>query len=123
MDGGDESTVAALKALANANRLRILRWILDPRAHFPPQRDGDLVEDGVCVGFITEKIGLSQPTVTEHMRVLADAGLVSAKRIRNWVFYKPDRARIAALLGGLSALLDGNTEDCSDVTEERATPP
>ena len=33
----------------------------------------DLVEDGVCVGFITKKIKLSQPAVTEHMQVLAAA--------------------------------------------------
>jgi DNA-binding transcriptional ArsR family regulator len=88
---------AGLKAIANENRLRILGWLLDPTAHFPPQRDGDLVKDGVCVGFITQKIGLSQPTVTSHMSILAEAGLVTHKKIKNWVFYKPDRKRIAAL--------------------------
>ena len=68
--------------------------------------DGDLVEDGVCVGFITQKIGLSQPTVTEHMQVLAEAGLVTSKRIKNWVFYKPDRVRMTATLAALGAALD-----------------
>lgn len=96
------STAIALKAIANENRLRILGWLLDPTAHFPPQRDGDLVKDGVCVGFITQKIGLSQPTVTSHMSILADAGLVTHKKIKNWVFYKPDKQRIA----GLRAALD-----------------
>lgn len=80
MDDELTSMAPALRALANENRLQILAWILDPRAHFPRQRDGDLVEDGVCVGFITDKIGLSQPTVTAHMRVLADAGLVSVSK-------------------------------------------
>lgn len=88
------STATILKALANENRLRILGWLLDPTAHFPPQVDGDLVDDGVCVGFITDKIGLSQPTVTNHMTILANAGLVTHKKIKNWVFYKPDRHRI-----------------------------
>ena len=37
-----------LRALANVRRLRILEWLKDPRAHFPPQVDGDLVKDGVC---------------------------------------------------------------------------
>jgi ArsR family transcriptional regulator len=39
-------------ALASARRLQVLEWLKDPRAHFPPQRDGDLVDDGVCVCFI-----------------------------------------------------------------------
>ena len=96
-ESGASSTVITLKAIANENRLRILGWLLDPTAHFPPQRDGDLVEDGVCVAFITQKIGLSQPTVTSHMSVLAEAGLVTHKKIKNWVFYKPDRQGIARL--------------------------
>lgn len=104
------STVAALKAIANENRLRILGWLLDPTAHFPPQRDGDLVEDGVCVGFITQKIGLSQPTVTNHMSILAEAGLVTHKKIKNWVFYKPNRQRIACLRAALDFEL-GNKVD------------
>ena len=76
-------------------------WLRDPTAHFPPQRDGDLVDDGVCVGFITKKIGLSQPAVTEHMQVLAGAGLVTSKKIRNWVFYKLDEDRVAEFLTAL----------------------
>ena len=83
-----ESMAGSFKALANGNRLQILDWLSDPEKHFPPQVDGDLVKDGVCVGFITEKIGLKQPTVTNHMQVLQEAGLVTSKRIKNWVFYK-----------------------------------
>ncbi|MCF8466563.1 MAG: helix-turn-helix domain-containing protein [Sneathiella sp.] len=101
-----ESTAHILRALANKNRLKILGWILDPRKFFPPQRDGDLVEDGVCVGFITEKIGLSQPTVTSHMNILADAGLVTQKKIKNWVFYKPDRGKIDEFKKKLDLTLD-----------------
>ena len=78
----DPSIAKILRALANENRMQILEWILDPELNFPPQQDGDLVQDGVCVGFITEKIGLSQPTVTNHMRQLADAGLVTHKQIK-----------------------------------------
>ncbi|CUH86769.1 Helix-turn-helix domain protein [Phaeobacter sp. CECT 5382] len=81
----------ALRAMANPHRVQIMEWLLNPEAHFPPQRDGDLVQDGVCVGFITEKTGLSQPTVTSHMKALESAGLVTSKKIKNWVFYKADR--------------------------------
>ncbi|WP_233421931.1 ArsR/SmtB family transcription factor [Ruegeria profundi] len=79
--------------MAHENRLRIVHWLSEPESHFPPQVDGDLVKDGVCVGFITEKIGLKQPTVTNHMQILQEAGLVESKKIKNWVFYKlrPDQ--------------------------------
>jgi len=85
-------------ALSNQKRLQILEWILNPTEHFEPQVDGDLVEDGVCVGRIVDKINLSQPTVTSHMQVLAESGLVTSKKIKNWVFYKPDRAALELML-------------------------
>lgn len=88
--------VAALRALANERRLLILDWLRDPRAHFREQEDGDLVEDGVCGALIAEKLGVSAPTLSEHMRVLAAAGLVRAKRIRQWTMYRRDEAGIAA---------------------------
>ncbi|WP_033430075.1 ArsR/SmtB family transcription factor [Saccharothrix syringae] len=92
-----------LKALANEKRLLVLEWLRDPAAHFPPQRDGDLVHDGVCSLFIAEKLGVSQPTCGEHLKVLARAGLVRATKIRQWVFYRRDEDRIAEVkevLGG-----------------------
>ena len=84
-----------LKALANDKRLLILAWLKDPTAHFPPQRDGDLVDDGVCALFITEKLGVSAPTAGEHLRVLSGAGLIRGKKIKQWVFYRRDEDRIA----------------------------
>ena len=92
-----KSSTSAFAALSNPARLQILLWLLDPRRHFPEQRDGDLVDDGVCVGFITEKVGLTQPTVSSHMKKLSDAGLVSGKKIGNWIFYKPERAALGKL--------------------------
>ena len=87
----------ALRALANARRRQILTWLQDPRAHFPPQTDGDLVDDGVCGMLIAQKLGVSQPTVSEHMKVLAHAGLVRSKRIKQWTFYRRDDAHITAI--------------------------
>lgn len=83
------------KALASERRLQILAWLKEPRRHFPPQVDGDLVEDGVCAVFIAQKLGVSQPTASEHLKILSSAGLVRGKRIRQWTFYKRDEARIA----------------------------
>ena len=84
------------RALANDRRLQILDWLREPRRHFPPQVDGDLVRDGVCGVFIAEKLGVTAPTLSEHMRVLISAGLVKAKRIKGWTMYKRDEKSIAA---------------------------
>lgn len=88
-------TVEVVKALANDKRLQILAWLKEPREHFPPQVDGDLVKDGVCGVFIAQKLGVSQPTASEHLRVLTSAGLVTPKRIKQWTFYKRNEKRIA----------------------------
>lgn len=87
--------VEVLKALGNEKRLSILEWLADPVAHFPPQRDGDLVHDGVCSVFIADKLGVSQPTASEHLKLLTGAGLLRAKRIKQWTFYRRDERRIA----------------------------
>lgn len=87
---------AILRALANERRLQILEWLRDPRAHFREQVDGDLVEDGVCGALIAEKLGVSAPTLSEHMRVLVQAGLVVPKRIKQWTMYRRDEKQIAA---------------------------
>src|SRR4051812_35338200 len=89
--------VNVLKALANESRMRILEWLKDPIAHFPPQVDGDLVRDGVCSVFIARKLGVSQPTASEHLRILTHAGLVKAKPMKQWMFYKRDERRLAEI--------------------------
>jgi DNA-binding transcriptional ArsR family regulator len=84
-----------MKALGSPRRLDILHWLRNPRAHFPPQVYGDLVRDGVCGVFIAQKLGVGQPTASEHLRILTQAGLVRGKRIKRWTFYKRDEKRIA----------------------------
>jgi DNA-binding transcriptional ArsR family regulator len=93
------------RALANDRRLQILDWLREPRRHFPPQVDGDLVRDGVCGIFIAEKLGVTAPTLSEHMRVLTSAGLVKAKRIKGWTMYKRDEERIKAIRRLISTAL------------------
>src|SRR5262245_10749998 len=94
------ASAAVLKALANHRRLEILNWLKDPRAHFPPQVDGDLVADGVCSVFIAQKLKVSAPTASEHLRILTHAGLLRAKRIKQWTFYQRDEKRIADVKRG-----------------------
>jgi DNA-binding transcriptional ArsR family regulator len=87
-------SVGVLKALASERRLRILQWLRDPAAHFPPQADGDLERDGVCALFIANRLGVTPPTAAEHLKILAQAGLIKGKRIKQWTFYRRDEARI-----------------------------
>jgi DNA-binding transcriptional ArsR family regulator len=94
--------VGLIKALGNEKRLQILEWLRDPVANFPPQRDGDLVQDGVCAQFIAEKLGVSPPTCGEHLKLLSQAGLVKGRKIRQWVFYQRDEDRIAQVKQVLS---------------------
>ena len=91
-----------LRALANRRRLQILDWLKRPRKHFPPQVDGDLVKDGVCGLLIAGKLKVTQPTASEHLSLLASAGLVRAKRIKQWTFYKRDEKAI----GKIKRMLD-----------------
>ncbi|PYO03452.1 MAG: transcriptional regulator [Candidatus Rokuibacteriota bacterium] len=89
--------VHVVRALGNERRLQILTWLKAPRAHFPPQADGDLVRDGVCGVLIAAKLGVSPPTASEHLKILAHAGLVRSKRIKQWTFYRRDERQIAAV--------------------------
>ena len=86
-----------IRALANERRLLILEWLKDPMAHFPPQVDGDLVTDGVCGVLIAEKLGVSQPTASEHLKVLSQAGFLRSKRIKQWTFYQRNETVISEI--------------------------
>src|SRR5207248_8634405 len=56
---------------------------------------GDLVEDGVCGVLIAEKkLGVSQPTASGNLNILREAGLLKAKRIKQWTLYRRDEAKI-----------------------------
>lgn len=88
---------SAVQALGNKRRLQILEWLKDPRSHFPPQRDGDLVKDGVCGLLIARKLHVSQPAVTEHLKILSQAGFLTSKRTKKWTFYKRNEKAIKSI--------------------------
>ena len=96
---------AALRALASERRLQILEWLKEPAEQFPAQTDGDLVKDGVCGLHIAQKLNVSQPTASEHLKILTQAGLIKGKRIRQWTFYQRDERGIAILKALISAKL------------------
>jgi len=87
----------AIEALSNERRLQILEWLKEPTKHFPAQVDGDLGKDGVCGLLIARKLRVSQPAVTEHLKILSQAGFLKNKRIKKWTFYKRDEKTIRAI--------------------------
>jgi DNA-binding transcriptional ArsR family regulator len=93
----DENVESALRALASDRRLLILAWLKDPKAHFPPQVEGDLVKDGVCGVLIAEKLGVSQPTVSAHLKILSQSALLTSKRVKQWTFYKRNEAYLSKI--------------------------
>ncbi|MEZ5191018.1 MAG: metalloregulator ArsR/SmtB family transcription factor [Schumannella sp.] len=71
-----ERLAAALKALADPARLRLISMVA---AH----------EDGeACVCDLTEPLGLSQPTVSHHLKVLVDAGYLTRTKRGTWHYYR-----------------------------------
>ena len=84
-----------LRAIGSDKRLQILAWLQDPTAYFPPQADGDLETDGVCSVLIARRLKVSEPTTSRHMKILLNAGLVRARPIKQWTFYRRDERGIA----------------------------
>ena len=92
-----------LKALASPVRLQILQLMRDPEKNFPGQEHP--YEFGVCAGKIDDSFGLSQSTISAHLAVLQHAGLITAKRGGQWVFYKRNEVAIAAFLACMEKAL------------------
>lgn len=60
--------------------------------------------DEVCVCHLVPEAGLSQPTISHHLRLLRDAGLVTSERRGTWAYYRLVPEAIAELAGALSPL-------------------
>ena len=78
-----------LAALADPVRLRIISILVDS-------------PDGSCCGCdLEEPLGLSQPTISHHLKVLREAGLVSGEREGRWVHYRVVEERLSELSDAL----------------------
>lgn len=95
--GGVLDVVAAdrlahmFKALGDPTRVRLLSLIA---AH----QDGE-----ACICDLTEPVGLSQPTVSHHMKQLVDAGLVAREQRGKWAYYRVVDETLTALSDALAA--------------------
>lgn len=85
-----EELAAGLKALADPVRLRLLSLIA---AH----RDGE-----ACVCHLTAPVGLTQPTVSHHLKLLHEAGLLEREKRGAWVYYRVVPERLEALRAALT---------------------
>lgn len=88
--GDAEELAVALKALADPIRLRLLSFI----AAQPDQE--------ACVCFVIEPVGLSQPTVSHHLKLLHQAGLLRREKRGAWVYYRVVPDRLEAIRAALA---------------------
>ena len=80
-----EELAVLLKAVADATRLQILAMLCSS-----PDCEA-------CVCDIADEVGVSQPTVSHHLRVLAEAGIVQSQKRGYWTWYSLTRTRLAEL--------------------------
>ncbi|MDP9222615.1 MAG: metalloregulator ArsR/SmtB family transcription factor [Actinomycetota bacterium] len=93
----------ALKALADPTRLDICRR---------------LASEELCVCHLVEDMGVSQPLLSHHLKVLREAGLVAQRRHSYWTYYRLHKEAFAALGDQMRLLGDracgpGECRDCS----------
>jgi ArsR family transcriptional regulator len=87
--------VAGLKALADQTRLQIFRFI-------------SAQPEPICVCDIVSRFGVSQPTISHHLKVLREAGLITVERRGVWAYYAVDTAGVTvfrSLFGKVSPLM------------------
>ena len=85
-----EALAAAFKAIADPGRLRLLSFIAS-------QPDSE-----ACVCNLVEPLGLAQPTVSHHLKVLTAAGLLARERRGTWMFYRLVPERVEGLRQALA---------------------
>ena len=116
----DDQLRTIFKALADARRLAIVRTL---------ERDGE-----VCACNLLDGLDISQPTLSHHMKVLCDSGLVRCRKDSRWCYYSVDAevarkisatfgqlADAAASAGDGASASDGPCADgCADACERDA---
>ena len=92
---------AALKALASAQRREIVRFLIVKAAETGATC---CASDEVCACKLSEHLGLAASTVSHHMTVLREAGLVSARKDGTWVYYTVQHDVLAAVASAIEGL-------------------
>jgi ArsR family transcriptional regulator, arsenate/arsenite/antimonite-responsive transcriptional repressor len=92
---------AAFKALASSQRREILRILSDST---PEPGKTCCAEDELCGCKLSERLGLAESTISHHMSVLREAGLVTARKDGVWVYYSVRRDVLRSVTEELSRL-------------------
>ncbi|NUY81499.1 helix-turn-helix transcriptional regulator [Flavobacterium sp. MAH-1] len=82
------------KCLSNQTRVEILEWLKNPEANFPPNESGISNKEGVCVGNIQEKTGLSQSTISTYLGSMERCGLLHMVRNGKWSYFSRNEETI-----------------------------
>jgi ArsR family transcriptional regulator len=85
-----------IKALAHPVRREMLGWLKNPQKSFPTQVHS--FELGACAGKIFEKANLSQSTISAQLATLQRAGLITPRKVGQWIFYSRNEAIIDKFL-------------------------
>jgi ArsR family transcriptional regulator len=85
-----EQLARRFKALADPTRVRLLSLIAT-------EQDGE-----ACICYMTHPVGLSQPTVSHHMKQLVDAGLVTREQRGKWAYYRLNNDALTSLAGAIT---------------------
>ena len=88
-----DQLAAQFKALADPARVKIVNQLFNSLA----------AADEVCVCNLTATFDLSQPTISHHLKILREAGLVEASRRGTWAYYRLVPEALEALRGALGA--------------------
>ena len=81
------------KALANPTRRQILEWLKNPEQFFSSDECGDF-RRGVCAGHIERLGNVSQSTMSNHLSVLQQAGLIQVEKYGQWSYFSRNEALI-----------------------------
>jgi ArsR family transcriptional regulator len=98
---GEAQLDAALKALASAQRREIVRFLV---AHAADDGAACCASDEVCACKISDHLGLAASTVSHHMALLRDAGLVTARKDGTWVYYTVRRDVLRAVAASINGM-------------------
>lgn len=91
-----DTLASRLKALADPVRLAMLEFLRQPVKSCCVQ------DDGVCACDFETFLGLSQPTISHHMKLLVQAGFVNAEKRGRWVYYELEPKAFEEVLGSMS---------------------
>lgn len=99
-----KQTAAIFKALGDENRIQILKMLLSGEK---------------CACRLLDKLNISQPTLSHHMKILCDSEIVKGRKVGKWTYYSLNCEGITALRNVMDvSLSDASIPECGECPEE-----